>query len=74
VTAAVAFLSDSRPDVISVRAGTLDDTSWLRPIAHIYLRSAQAWQRIPNVSECFDVLPKDFYSLGEQWQQMWQQQ
>lgn len=66
--------SDTRPDVISVRAGTLDDTSWLRPIAHICLRSAQAWQRIPNITECFDILPKDFYSLSEQWQQLWQPQ
>jgi hypothetical protein len=64
----------SRPEVIRVGAGTLDDTSWLRPIAHIYLRSAQAWQRIPNHAECFDILPEDFYPLGEKWRQMWHRQ
>jgi hypothetical protein len=64
----------ARPDIISVRAGTLDDTSWLRPIAHVYMRSAQAWERIPNNAECFDILPKDFWSLAEKWQQLWQAQ
>jgi len=65
---------DGRADVIILRAGTLDDTSWLRPIAHVYLRSAQAWQRIPNRAECFDVVPDDFRSLSEKWQGMWQRQ
>ena len=65
--------SDSRPGIITVRAGTLDDTSWLRPTAHIYLGSAQAWERIPNNAECFEIMPKDFWSLGEKWRQMWQE-
>ncbi|MGZ5870506.1 MAG: GFA family protein [Bradyrhizobium sp.] len=65
---------DSRPDIIAVRAGTLDDTSWLRPIAHVYLRSAQAWERIPNNAEGFEVMPKEFWSLSEKWQQLWQDQ
>jgi hypothetical protein len=65
---------DSRPDIIAVGAGTLDDTSWLRPIAHVYLRSAQAWERIPNNAEGFEVMPKEFWSLGEKWQQLWQDQ
>jgi hypothetical protein len=65
---------DERADVIVLRAGTLDDTSWLRPIAHIYLRSAQAWQRIPNPAECFDIVPEDFRRLSDKWRGMWQQQ
>jgi hypothetical protein len=63
---------DIRPDVIVVRAGTLDDTSWLRPIAHVYLRSAQAWERVPNDAECFELLPTDFRALADKWQAMWQ--
>src|SRR5271169_681426 len=65
---------DSRRDIVTIRAGTLDDTSWLRPSAHVYLRSAQAWERIPNKAECFEGLPKDFRLLSEKWQQMWQEQ
>jgi hypothetical protein len=63
---------DARSDLIVVRAGTLDDTSWLRPIAHVYLRSAQAWERVPNNMECFELLPTDFRSLADRWQAMWQ--
>ncbi len=62
---------DARPDVIAVRAGTLDDTSWLRPIAHVHLGSAQAWQRIPNNAECFEIMPNDFWSLSDKWRQLW---
>jgi hypothetical protein len=50
--------------------GTLDDTSWLRPVAHVFMRSAQPWEQISNV-ECFDTLPKDFWSFADKWQQMW---
>jgi hypothetical protein len=62
---------NSRPEIISVRAGTLDDTSWLRPIAHVYMRSAQAWERIPNNAECFEIMPSDLWSLVGKWQQFW---
>lgn len=28
--------------------GTLDDASWVRPVGHIWMRSAQGWLRIPD--------------------------
>ena len=61
---------DARPDTTAIRAGTLNDTSWLRPVAHVYMRSAQPWEQISGV-ECFGTLPKDFWSLADKWQQMW---
>ncbi|WJR74867.1 GFA family protein [Bradyrhizobium sp. NP1] len=61
----------AQPDVVTVRAGTLDDTSWLRPAAHQYLRSAQAWQRVPNRAECFEIMPNDFGALADLWGRMW---
>ena len=60
-----------RPDVVIVRAGTLDDTSWVRPNAHVFLQSAQAWERVPNNMECFEILPRDFAPLARTWQQLW---
>jgi len=30
-------------EIVSLKAGSLDDTSWLRPIGHIWTRSAQPW-------------------------------
>jgi hypothetical protein len=36
---------DGRPGSTNVRAGSLDDTSWLAPVAHFFMRSAQPWVR-----------------------------
>src|ERR1700722_5332415 len=62
----------SHPDTIVVHAGTLDDTSWMRPIAHVHLRHAQAWQRIPNNTLCFEIMPSDLETLSSKWQGLWQ--
>jgi hypothetical protein len=42
-----------------VRAGTLDDTAWLRPTMHFWTRSKQPWVRLPEGSEVFDTQPDD---------------
>ena len=34
--------------VFSLKPGTLDDTSWLRPTAMLWLKSAQSWCNIPD--------------------------
>jgi hypothetical protein len=31
------------PGILSLRSGTLDDTSWVEPVGDIWTRSAQAW-------------------------------
>ena len=38
---------------ISIKAGTLDDTSRLRPEAHYWTKRKQPWIEIPEGSECF---------------------
>ena len=40
-----------------VRAGTLDDTSWLRPTAHYWTRSKQAWVALPEGDQVFETQP-----------------
>ncbi len=35
----------SLPSITMIKPGTLDDTSWLEPIAHYWTRSAQPWTR-----------------------------
>ncbi|MEX0272119.1 hypothetical protein AB3R30_23625 [Leptolyngbyaceae cyanobacterium UHCC 1019] len=30
-----------------MKPGTLDDTSWLQPVGHVWTRSAQPWFTIP---------------------------
>ncbi len=36
------------PELAILEPGTLDDTSWLWPVGHIWTRSAQPWVQIPD--------------------------
>jgi hypothetical protein len=43
-----------RDGMVRIRAGTLDDTSWLRPTRHIWTRSKQPWIVLPEDDEVFE--------------------
>jgi hypothetical protein len=47
----------SMPDLTLLKAGTLDDTSWLDPKMHIFCDSAQQWCPIPASSHQFPKGP-----------------
>jgi hypothetical protein len=36
----------ARPDLVAIRVGTLDDPSWFRPDADIFVQSAQPWDHM----------------------------
>jgi len=59
---------------VNVRAGTLDDTSWLLPLAHYLMRSAQPWQRPAGDAACFATLPSEteILPLVNAWRELWQ--
>jgi hypothetical protein len=40
-----------------VRAGTLDDRSWLRPTAHFWTRSKQPWVVLPEGDRIYETQP-----------------
>jgi len=61
----------SRPESMNLRAGTLDDTGWLAPVAHTFMESAQPWIRSAANAECHETLPPDFLELGRKWRAMW---
>ena len=61
----------SRPESINVRAGTLDDTRWLVPAGHIFMKSAQGWVQPAPGAECFDAKPADFGAIAAKWRAMW---
>jgi hypothetical protein len=42
---------------VAVRAGMLDDTSWLRLTAHFWMRSAQPWVVLPEGGTRFETQP-----------------
>ena len=35
-------------DVLVLKPGTLDDTSWLRPSYFVWMKSAQSWVPVPD--------------------------
>jgi hypothetical protein len=60
-----------RAEIVSLRAGTLDDTSWLAPAAHMFTRSAQPWVRPAAGAECHETESADFRAAAEIWRGMW---
>jgi hypothetical protein len=43
----------------TVRAGTLDDTSWICPTLHFWTRSAQPWVVLPPGGQSFATQPAE---------------
>jgi len=60
-----------RPESMNLRAGTLDDTGWLKPIGHFYLKSAQVWIQPAEGAECHEIGPASFLPLAEKWRALW---
>ena len=58
---------DANEAVANVKPGTLDDTSWLRPIAHLWVRSARPAVEIPPGVLVYDDQPDDFTPLYDAW-------
>lgn len=54
--------------VLSIKPGTLNDTKWLRPVAHVWSEQAQPW--VEAEADClqFPGNPDDFGSLISAWQ------
>ena len=50
--------SGASPGVLYLKAGTLDDSSWLRPQAHVWTASAQAWVDVPEGPATFKRSPQ----------------
>lgn len=55
----------SRPGVVRVRLGTLDDDPGARPVAHIWVSSMPPWDEITDNLERFDKEPPPTYLAAE---------
>jgi hypothetical protein len=57
------------PEVISLKAGSLDDTAGLAPIGHIWVRSKQPWVDLAGLPGdlVFEAEPPDFQPLLARW-------
>ena len=49
--------TDWRPGMISVKPGTLDDSSWLTPQIHLWTSRKQSWIAIPEEVEAYETQP-----------------
>jgi hypothetical protein len=60
--------SEPEDETISIKAGSLDNTRGLRPVAHIWLQSAQPWLDIEDARvHRFEREPDDRSLLAELW-------
>jgi len=57
------------PHIVVLRPGTLDDTTWLDPVAHIWMRSAQPWVSVPTGALTFETQPQDPMALINLWRE-----
>ena len=55
------------PEIVAIRPGTFDDTSWLEPIAHLWTIRAQPFVVIPKGVLRFDRNPADDLDLVRAW-------
>ena len=55
---------------VSLKAGSLDDTSWLVPAGHIWTGSKQTWVVISEVELDYPGQPEDFEPLKNRWRKM----
>lgn len=58
--------ADDYPDVVALKPGTLDDTKWFKPIAHVWVRSAQPWITFDKGSKKYPTQP-EMSELIELW-------
>ncbi len=55
------------PNLLNLQPGTLDDTSWLQPVGHIWTRSAQRWFRLPAGTLHYEAQVDDILPLVRAW-------
>ncbi|MGI9627567.1 MAG: GFA family protein [Longimicrobiales bacterium] len=53
--------------LIALQPGTLDDTAWLEPIAHIFTSHAQTWVETPTGVLEYERQPEDELELVRTW-------
>ena len=56
---------------INLKAGTLDDPSWLMPAGHLWTRSARSFVSLDQTTLCYPGQPEDNYAaLKARWRDM----
>ena len=62
------FSSDSIPGFSAIKPGTFNDTTWYKPVAHLWMSSAQPWVKLDDGIKQYDTQP-EMRELVELWQE-----
>jgi hypothetical protein len=54
--------------ITNIKPGTLDDTSWLKPVGNLWTKSAQKWVVVDKEMLNYEEQPRDFTQLFQQFQ------
>ncbi|MBM3502610.1 MAG: GFA family protein [Alphaproteobacteria bacterium] len=54
-------------DTVNIKPGTLDDPSWIEPVAHVWLRSRQPWVVVPEGVLRYDEQPPNRDAIYARW-------
>ena len=60
-------LRRATPEVVGVRAGTLDDATWVHPVGHIWVDSALDWSPIESDAIVFPREPDEVAGMIRAW-------
>jgi hypothetical protein len=53
----IVSILDAMPDIDFIKAGTLDDTSWLSPTMEVWCATAQPWVKVDQSRQLMDKNP-----------------
>lgn len=57
--------NEQLPDIVTLRAGTLDDAKSLTPAAYMWIGSRQPWIELPHGARTYDTQPTDPVEWGD---------
>jgi hypothetical protein len=67
-SAPIWYSIDSAPNIAVLKPGTLDDASWAKPVAHVWMSSALPWVAFNDDAPQYDDEGPGFETLIELWQ------
>lgn len=64
----VEFTAGDDRNILSMKAGSLDDASWLQPTCHLWTKRKQPWVRVSeDQDKCYPTEPPSDEELMRQW-------
>ena len=65
--AALWFSAAEYPNIYALKPGTFDDTKWFKPVAHLWIRSAQPCVIFDKNTKQYQKQPEEMSELFELW-------